>query len=166
MPNPWIGRTSQVLPSPAGLTRAEQGPDLGPVLMKGWKNHGRVLGEVMGSFNPLLPPQPCFAAPCCSLCPSDPSDHWGKMTISPHISWVLPDISKMLFLGCYFGREIAFHSPVLPYCPRPGIEEYAWSQYSMETCPKQEYFILILKESLNFYDVNSKPVKNNPNPSV
>lgn len=79
--------------------------------------------------------------------PLRPVGALGKdVTISPHISWVVPDISKMLFPGCYFGREIAFPSPVLPYCPRPGIEEYARSQRSMETCPKQEYFILILKE--------------------
>ena len=105
----------------------------------------------MGGFNPLLHPPALLCSPRLQPLPLRPVGALGKdVTLSLHIYWVLPDVSEVLFPGQCFGREIAFHSQILPYCPRSGIEEYACSQRAMETRPRLEYFILILKESLNF----------------
>lgn len=49
----------------------------------------------------------------CSPCPLRPIGALGKdVTISPHVSRVLPGVSKVLFPGRYFRRKIAFHSQI------------------------------------------------------
>lgn len=150
---PWSldrqNKASPALASRTGTRRA--GPGFGPGLTKGWQSHGRVLGEVMGGFNPLLRPPALLRGPVLQPLPPRPIRALGKdVTISPHISPVLPDISKALFPGHSFRREITFHSQILPYCPRSGIEGYACSHRAAETCPRLECLILILKESLTF----------------
>lgn len=111
-------------------------------------------GEVMGDLTHFCTLEPCFAALCCSLCPWDPSECWPKMWLFHPTTHGCSLTSQKCCLQNtsppYFRREIAFHSQILPYCPRSGIEEHECSQHPMETCPSLEYFILILKESLSF----------------
>lgn len=68
--------------------------------MKGWQSCGGVLGEVTGGFNPLLHPPALLRSPVLQPPTLRPLGALRKdVTIAPHISRVLPNISKVLFSG-------------------------------------------------------------------